>query len=164
MSHTPGEWALAWEDGKHGVIATARDGKLIALIANQREDEKNSERKANARLMAAAPELLEVCEMFLAWAETPVDERGILGLVNDIALLKPTMLKARTAIAKAKGPSEPNTRPCRVCKGEGARLWRYGWDGENYTDAEWVTCPFCRGKGKVQTTAHAGEKGETSNG
>lgn len=57
---TSGEWELAWEDGKHGVVAASVDGKMvfIGMIGNNDNDPiKNETRKANARLVSAAPNL-----------------------------------------------------------------------------------------------------------
>ena len=48
-------WDLAWEDGKHGVIAAAADGKFVALVGNNDDDPiKNEVRKNNAALIAEA--------------------------------------------------------------------------------------------------------------
>lgn len=66
--HTKGPWGLAWEDGKHGVIAEASNGRLIAIIGNDpmSSEERQEERKANAVLMAAALRMLEEHEETLA--------------------------------------------------------------------------------------------------
>lgn len=61
-SFTQGQWSLAWEDGKHGVVAAMSEGKLICIVGNNPSDGKNDERRANAILMAAAPDLLSACE------------------------------------------------------------------------------------------------------
>ena len=64
--HTPGPWELAWEDGKHGVVGATTEGKLLFVVGIVGNDEetahRNDERKANARLCAAAPEMLEALE------------------------------------------------------------------------------------------------------
>lgn len=55
---TPGPWALAWEDGKHGVVASSVEGKLVCIIGNMTPDDGlNDTRKANAELIARAPEM-----------------------------------------------------------------------------------------------------------
>ena len=56
--HTSGPWELCWEDGKHGVVAEAADHKLVAIIGNNPNDDRNDERKANAQLVSAAPDML----------------------------------------------------------------------------------------------------------
>jgi hypothetical protein len=60
---TPGPWALAWEDGKYGVIGSQCEGKLVCIVGNNPDDGKNDIRKANATLIAAAPDLLVACEI-----------------------------------------------------------------------------------------------------
>jgi hypothetical protein len=51
MKHTKGTWI-----GKEGAIYTEEKGKTLALIPYF--DDKNEEKTANLKLMAAAPELL----------------------------------------------------------------------------------------------------------
>lgn len=63
---TPGEWALAWEDGKTGVLASMI-GKLVAFIGNpDPSDGYEPTRKANGEFIAAAhnalPALLDELE------------------------------------------------------------------------------------------------------
>lgn len=90
MTHTPGPWALAWEKGKHGVIGT--DGKsevkLLCIVYND-GGSREPERKANAQLMSAAPELLEVALLVLDEATD--------------CFPQPLIDAASKAIAKARG-------------------------------------------------------------
>lgn len=63
---TPGEWALAWEGGKTGVLASMI-GKLVAFIGNpDPSDGYEPTRKANGEFIAAAhnalPALLDELE------------------------------------------------------------------------------------------------------
>ena len=96
--HTPGPWELAWEDGKHGVIGQTTGGKLVAIVGNNPDDGRNDERKANARLIAAAPDLLAACEAVLKWAETPQSEdRGTFTYFAEVIVPM-----VDVAIAKAK--------------------------------------------------------------
>lgn len=90
MAHTPGPWQLRTVDQSLGTIETA-DGKFIIantcqLRANDYQS-NHAERRANARLIAAAPDLLEALELI---ANTGMDARQC-------------MLTARAAIAKATG-------------------------------------------------------------
>ena len=62
MSHTPGPWFLAWEDGKYGVVGSQCEGKLVCIVGNNPNDGRNDIRKANATLIAAAPDLLAACK------------------------------------------------------------------------------------------------------
>lgn len=60
MSHTPGPWAVDSDDPSD-VVETVRGGMLLARAYQIGEDKTDWERarRANARLIAAAPELLE---------------------------------------------------------------------------------------------------------
>ena len=98
--HTPGPWdiekcpeAQAVTDGRDWPwLVTYNDGEYeghLALVQTQ-----NAE--ANARLIAAAPDLLEALEGIAALLEQ-------LGFVSDASL---TVGAARAAIAKAKGEEQ----------------------------------------------------------
>lgn len=83
MGHTPGPWSF-WDtlvDGAGGAPVCAVHGK---------------DRTANARLITAAPDLLEACELLLIY----------LGDWNDME--DETCVTARRAIAKARGQEVPN--------------------------------------------------------
>ena len=67
--HTPGPWKIEVELGsRHGEFLIAKDagdrGRGIAVAETRTGS--GSER-ANARLIAAAPELLEACQTFAEW-------------------------------------------------------------------------------------------------
>src|SRR5438132_242018 len=100
--HTPGPWEIIKDGGstrihpvKEGVgrICTVTDGKY---------------QNANARLIAAAPELLEAGKKFLAFyndlAKSNPGFMGKLGL-QDYAQYNEAMLELPAAIAKAEGNS-----------------------------------------------------------
>ena len=105
--HTPGPWQ-AEQAGMNGKIIewfVRVDGDDIA-IASAICDRAGNISEANARLIAAAPDLLEALEQTLQLAIDWEDEaRGTwqdeaLGFLhNDDPIIK----KARAAIAKAKG-------------------------------------------------------------
>ena len=83
MEFRPGHWERRWE-------ISAFDGSCIC-VGDDWETSFRSEGDANARLIAAAPELLEALE----------------GMVSEFdgcyADGEPAMIKARAAIAKARG-------------------------------------------------------------
>jgi hypothetical protein len=86
MKHTPGPWtydrsgySLYVNSGRELVTALSMDGKRMETS------------EANARLIAAAPELLEALKSVIAWLDAP-DESAF----SDSEL-------ARAAIAKATG-------------------------------------------------------------
>lgn len=86
-THTPGPWRVEFRLNRLMVRAGEADVVAVAM-----PDEQDS--KANARLIAAAPDLLAALEMF-------VDQYQ--GSGQDERELRPEMIAARAAIAKAKG-------------------------------------------------------------
>lgn len=71
MRHTPGPWHIAEnEDNSFGrvtfrtICATSENGTPFQLCLNSNYEnlEQAEERKANANLIAAAPDLLEACK------------------------------------------------------------------------------------------------------
>jgi hypothetical protein len=105
--HTPGPWELIWEDGKYGVIGAQTEKKLVAIVGNNPDDGLNDIRKANAALIAAAPDMLaaleateEYVQMLALWIDGSVALDVLENKYNHTQLLR------QTAIAKAKGESE----------------------------------------------------------
>lgn len=63
--HTPGPWrAEGWE----GVVVNAADGSTLVLCPNGK-DSTLAEIKANAKLIAAAPDLLDLLALALPYVE-----------------------------------------------------------------------------------------------
>jgi hypothetical protein len=88
MSHTPGPWEQM-PGGSHGSLAVWN--KDTALVVATAGGITASNALDNARLIAAAPDLLAALEALTAWAETvPTDYAE-----DDL------QRKARAAIAKA---------------------------------------------------------------
>lgn len=86
MSHTPGPWIPDYDrrfDGAHQVIMASPPHHTIAFLACGGDDEQH---RADARLIAAAPDLLAACKEAL----------------SSIAYA-PTYNKMAAAIAKAEG-------------------------------------------------------------
>ena len=80
IRHTPGPWEAVIQPGCHAVIASLSGGpKAVAIIGNNTPDDGNEPmRFANARLIAAAPELLDALDGLAAqvrplWAELDID-------------------------------------------------------------------------------------------
>ena len=59
MNHTPGPWFQGFSDGRRVVDG---NGASVAWTYTARNGRPHSEVKANARLISAAPELLEACK------------------------------------------------------------------------------------------------------
>ena len=107
MSHTPGPWAVrepdaaeraadiadgaAPEDMELTEVYAEDDGEQLCFVLNTTASEAD-----NARLISAAPDLLEACELLLIY----------LGDWDDME--DETCVAARRAIAKAKGQEVPN--------------------------------------------------------
>jgi hypothetical protein len=107
IEHTPGPWELIWEDGKYGVIGATTDKKLVAIVGNNPHDGRNEIRKANAQLIAAAPELLDA----LTKAQQTI-ENAVMAGCDDPETMEyalehhATLINIRAAIAKAKGETK----------------------------------------------------------
>lgn len=115
--HTPGPWKtedrryLITDAPDEGSIGVYAGGFWIADVHGAHVGPKSrDEADANARLIAAAPELLEALEALLQNAENKAVYISILEYKecfdsegNAIAEYSPEMDKARAAIAKAKG-------------------------------------------------------------
>ena len=98
--HTPGEWHVG---GPHKCTIYDKYGQRIAnsfegVMAAQRTD---SECAANARLIAAAPELLDACMAMLEWDDRENDHA--VDFYARMDLCRAAFDKARAAIAKAMG-------------------------------------------------------------
>jgi hypothetical protein len=97
--HTPGPWSVADRLVPNGRRWVQRNHTrtLVALVYS------TPEREANARLIAAAPDLLEACNEALEFAEDQEDVLdGSYGQPEpNRAMQVATMLRA--AIAKAEG-------------------------------------------------------------
>ena len=90
MTHTPGPWRIG--DAGQTVFGPKTEHAApvtIAMLPQVSPRVGFDERKANAKLMAAAPELLEALRDMVRYEDLPVDEQ------------QPAVERARTAIAKA---------------------------------------------------------------
>jgi hypothetical protein len=99
MTHTPGPWTVRSEPGAQSGDGNEDEGWWYTLLAKADQD-TFAEHTANARLMSAAPELVDVVKGLLEWAKSPSGRpRPELRNVGMGELLK----KAQAAIAKAEG-------------------------------------------------------------
>lgn len=92
--YTPGPWKLEQEPHRY-FWQIFGDYKLVASVptgGNKNSDEQKARKRADAILVAAAPELLEALESLLSIVEQ-----------HDTPLSDPERIAARAAIAKAKG-------------------------------------------------------------
>ena len=96
MSYTKGPWFFA-DDGTLGTVQDAA-GRTIAQaqqISHRDRHTNHAERQANARLIAAAPDLLEACQITVKAVED--------GFENAAMDFSEAMEKLKAAIAKAEG-------------------------------------------------------------
>lgn len=103
-NHTPGPWSVprkAWNDPKDPHFDhcdVIHSGTRVAKVSGVGSEET----EANARLVAAAPEMLEALEELLLH-EGERDTNNGLGLELDSDDLELAKTKARAIISKAKG-------------------------------------------------------------
>ena len=104
--HTPGKWRFYTEPQPNGCpIVGNEKGLMVAMLAHSiNYNDQAAEAVANARLIAAAPELLEALEACLA---TLSDERiGTCTYMEGVDIysdFRNAADKARAAISKARG-------------------------------------------------------------
>ncbi len=92
--HTPGPWEISAD--KYANFKNAVFGPDELKVADCGSSRLTGEVEANARLIAAAPELLEALERAADELKRAQNSNGSQWLVDEEA-------KARAAIAKAKG-------------------------------------------------------------
>ena len=107
MSHTPGPWQTdqAEHDAPYQDIRIhAGKGSICCVwIDDAPLHDYNAEQRANARLIAAAPDLLEALRVFVSCSlpvSTEIDDRGHRWTE---AYLDQALPIARAAIARAEG-------------------------------------------------------------
>lgn len=100
--HTPAPWLI--KNGSFCSVIQSKTAKGFYNVCKIEFDQKNEhveEEKANARLIAAAPETKEVCDLLKDWNDwssaTTYEE-----VVKELASI---IAKAESAIAKAEGRS-----------------------------------------------------------
>ena len=113
-SHTPGPWVeietessvdypdiAGWQD------IGPEDGKPVAIALGYDRDWTDSEVDANARLIAAAPDLLRELQAMVTgttYSAPPTEINGVLGY--EVRLPVEFVEHARAAISKATGASQ----------------------------------------------------------
>ena len=102
-THTPGPWADTGLPSTCDHRAIAADGPtLIAFVPKGGAADKNGQVSANARLIAAAPDLLAACKIVLTRLDleaAELNDQGKRPIFPESALRS----DLRDAIAKAEG-------------------------------------------------------------
>ena len=100
-AHTPGPWLIEWNAAQGGEGHYITDSKdmveLSRIAAVLFHDDAVGETRANARLIAAAPDLFEIARAIVAVCDS--------GKYAEMACMEgsPLVDAARAAIAKAEG-------------------------------------------------------------
>jgi hypothetical protein len=98
MSHTPGPWCVRDIPSKERYVGPSSDGGAPSVaIIPARASRSDAEQAANARLIAAAPELLEVLSIALELLH------NVAPCTGQEDILSGCVDAARAAIAKATG-------------------------------------------------------------
>ena len=97
-AHTPGPWFVPVRTGTQYVEARIGGGWLQEVAACGPTAEAGQQ-KANARLIAAAPDLLEACVAMIEWDDREQDHA--VSFNQRTELCRKAFDKARAAIAKA---------------------------------------------------------------
>lgn len=95
MTHTPGPWIIRDIPTHNAHIGPADDGGAPTIAYVQRVD-------GNARLIAAAPDLLAALEKYVAWSKAEENHKGTT-FWERIEMLDELDAAATTAISKATG-------------------------------------------------------------
>lgn len=113
MKHTPGPWRFYTEPQPNGCPIVGAKGLMIAMLAHSiKYDDQHETAIANARLIAAAPDLLDAQTMgaslntpdFLDWiADRLVHVYGEPEGIDFVSSLRERANAGRAAIAKATG-------------------------------------------------------------
>lgn len=97
MSHTPGPWTLKLNSGINGARIVGAGGELVANVTRF-ADKSTGQKRADAHLIAAAPDLLAAMKWFLS---EDFEHCG----AGDCGYCK-ALEMAKAAIAKATGGSK----------------------------------------------------------
>ncbi len=104
--HTPGPWTP--EFGEAYRVRAQQDGGQVAIMTNLKGRDGLAGRRngdevaANARLIAAAPELLEAAKLVLEWYEAEDNHSGT-DFYQRMQMCRDSEDAIRAAIAKATG-------------------------------------------------------------
>ncbi|MBU6190660.1 MAG: hypothetical protein KGR68_15195 [Betaproteobacteria bacterium] len=101
--HTPGPWVLE-NRGYKFIVSKPGDGYITRDVCRMDASTMSAfAQEANARLIAAAPELLEALRVFVSAAYPVTTEINPRGHAWSEAYLDQALDNARAAIAKAEG-------------------------------------------------------------
>lgn len=83
VKHTPGPW-IWHEQGDANAYALLSNTKRWVIVFRQNGEILTGQQRANARLIAAAPELLEACQMIAQWMKSEGIAPNRLGEIEKV--------------------------------------------------------------------------------
>ena len=101
--HTPGPWSVSYGTDISGIENDTEAGCVGQVdVAHVYLRTVDGRTEANARLIAAAPELLEAARLVIAWYESE-DDRSTADFYQRMEMCRLSEIALRAAIAKATG-------------------------------------------------------------
>lgn len=98
MKHTPGPWAVSKYNHRIKIIKEL-DAEVYVVVCYL----KNNHAEANARLIAAAPDLLEAARLGLDFAKIVLQDYLEVGANEEDTIATEVINKIEAAIQKAEG-------------------------------------------------------------
>lgn len=142
--HTPGPWSCVPSIPEEGVECFWIENGAQRITAV--DGPQNEEREATARLIAAAPELMEAVEAMIEWDDRENDHA--VDFYARMDLCAKAFDKARAALSKARG--DDNQVECQACYGKGFNdVERQVAERKSDVQTFRETCDACEGTGKV---------------
>ena len=83
-THTPGPWNSESHLSDGGILITGADGGPVAIVEDSATSRPDETGRANARLIAAAPRMLEALDWIGANGLTPTDREFARAVLADI--------------------------------------------------------------------------------
>lgn len=101
--HTKGNWSYEFANDDYIIVADDFEGNnVIADVYSPEESKSNDEAKANAKLIAAAPELLNALKCILDFPEDDLENWANGESKIEITILPVHLKQALSAIRKAQ--------------------------------------------------------------
>lgn len=97
--HAPGPWSYVWEP--KGFTIDAPGAPMGQVYVATLIGDPNDRMEANARLIAAAPDLLNALQWFMDWTEK--HRLNVAECIDGVPRECPIVLIARDVIARATG-------------------------------------------------------------
>ena len=103
--HTPGPWVADFSSDAVRVRAPDNSGVCTLNWLSAKGRRSGNEGEANARLIAAAPELLAGCKALVGMIQLVCARDDIPLVIRDALLTNHRLDEAQAAVTKAEGPS-----------------------------------------------------------